>query len=159
MNNVPTLALMRALWRVNHSLERVSKRMQDDLGVTAQQRMMIRWVGKMPRITAGQLAAQLHVDAGTVSAAAGRLERRGLLRRRRDAADRRRVMLELTPAGHALDRPTRGTVESAVQRLLSAARPADVRVADRVLRALCDALDLEVARPRRAVHPQRRREP
>src|SRR4051794_36778033 len=81
------LALMQALWRVNHAIEQLSKRMELHLGVTAQQRMMVRWIGKHRRITPGQLAANLHLDAGTVSAAVRRMEDRDLVVRRRDASD------------------------------------------------------------------------
>jgi DNA-binding MarR family transcriptional regulator len=148
---------MRALWRVNHSLERMSSRMEDALGVTAQQRMVIRWVGKDRDITAGQLAARLHVDAGTVSAACKRLERKGLLRRRRDERDRRRVVLALTPNGRALDRPTAGTVESAISHLLAKTPARDVLATDRVLAALCESLDVEAARAPGAAGTKRRK--
>jgi DNA-binding MarR family transcriptional regulator len=140
---VLALDFMSVLWRLNHALERISLRMEEGLGVTAQQRMMIRWVGMVPGIGTGQLAARLHVDAGTVSAAAARLERKGLLRRRRDERDRRRVMFELTSAGRALDRPTAGTVENAVERLLHAASARDLRATDRTLAALSESLDHE----------------
>jgi DNA-binding MarR family transcriptional regulator len=151
------LDFMRSLWRVNHALERMSMRMEETLGVTAQQRMMLRWVGKRPGITAGQLAERLHVDAGTVSAAAGRLEKKGLLQRRRDPRDRRRVVLALTPRGQSLDRPTAGTVESAVQRLLRRAPPRDIGGAARVLAALSDSLDEEAANSRRQARMRKRR--
>jgi DNA-binding MarR family transcriptional regulator len=151
------LDFMRALWRVNHALERVSSRMEGALGVTAQQRMVVRWVGKDREITAGALAARLHVDAGTVSAACKRLERKGLLRRRRDERDRRRVVLALTATGRALDRPTAGTVESAISRLLADTPAREVQAAERVLAALCESLEVEAARADGAAGTKRRK--
>jgi DNA-binding MarR family transcriptional regulator len=151
------LDFMRALWRVNHALERMSSRMEESIGVTAQQRMVIRWVGKDRDITAGQLAARLHVDAGTVSAACKRLERKGLLRRRRDERDRRRVVLALTATGRALDRPTAGTVESAISRWLERTPSRDVQATDRVLTALSESLEVEAARADGAAGTKRRR--
>src|SRR5512147_2990729 len=92
----PTLDFLEHLWRLNHALERLSGRMTKVLGVTAQQRLVIRCIGKFPHITAGQLARLLHLDPGTVSATLRRLEAQGVLVRRRDRRDRRCVMLRLT---------------------------------------------------------------
>jgi MarR family transcriptional regulator, organic hydroperoxide resistance regulator len=140
----PAIDFMREIWRVNRALERVSKRMEATLGLTAQQRMMIRWIGKFPDITPGRLASQLHVDAGTVSSALARLERRRLLERRRDDDDKRRVSLRLTTQGQTFDRPTHGTVESAVMRLLERASSRDLSATRRILGALTDELDREM---------------
>ena len=64
----PELDFLRRLWRLSHALERVSSRMKRRLGVTAQQRMILRCVGKYPGLPAGQLAELLHLDPGTISA-------------------------------------------------------------------------------------------
>jgi MarR family transcriptional regulator, organic hydroperoxide resistance regulator len=139
----PALELLTHVWMLNHALERVSSRMDRDLGVTAQQRLVLRCVGKFPGITAGQLATVLHLDPGTISAALRRLEAKGLLDRRRDLRDRRRVNLGLTAQGRALDRPTDHTVEHGVDRLLDTARQADLTTAKRVLRRLTELLIIE----------------
>lgn len=115
----PALDFLRRLWRLNHALEMLSSRMDQRLGVTAQQRLVIRCVGKYPGVTAGQLAALLHIDPGTASATLKRLEEKGLLEKRRDPRDMRRTTLGLTAQGRKLDRPMQGTVEEASERLLS----------------------------------------
>ncbi len=140
------LEFMRALWQLNHALERISKSMERALGVTAQQRMIVRCVGKYPGIVAGHLAAQLHLDPGTVSAALGRLERKGLLKRRRDDRDRRRVTLGLTPAGRKVDQLDAGTVESAIGRLLEASSGPDLAATRRVLESLTRLIEAESKR-------------
>src|SRR6478609_5163661 len=84
------LDLMRKLWTLNHELERLSARVQRRFGITAQQRMTLRIVGRFPGITAGRLSAVLCVDAATVSTTLARLESRGLLTRTKDPHDRRR---------------------------------------------------------------------
>lgn len=117
----PALEFLQHLWRLNQALERLSSRMERTLGITAQQRLVIRCVGKYPGMTAGQLARVLHLDPGTVSAALRRLEGKGVLARRRDRRDKRRVTLGLTAKGRTLDRPAAGTVEHAVERLLGSA--------------------------------------
>lgn len=143
----PALMLLQRLWRLNHALERVSTRMERSLGVTAQQRLVIRCLGKYPGMTAGQLAGLLHVDPGTVSAALKRLEHKGLVLRRRDPKDRRRASLGLTEQGRALDQPSEGTVESAVERLLAAAEPRQLDAATALLDQLVEALERETAAP------------
>ncbi len=122
------LEFLRRLWRLNHALERLSGRMAKELGVTAQQRLVIRCLGKYPGITAGQLARLLHVDPGTISATLRRLEQRRLIERPRDPVDNRRVALGLTKKGRALDVPAAGTVESAVEALLASGTAAEAKV-------------------------------
>jgi DNA-binding MarR family transcriptional regulator len=134
------LELMRRLWALNHELERMSGRMSRVLGITAQQRMVLRIVGRFPGITSGRLSELLCVDAATVSTAVTRLEKRGLLRRQRDPRDGRRVSVALTPAGRALDVPTTGTIEAAVEAALATCAPSDLRGARRLLEALTHAL-------------------
>lgn len=139
----PALEFLTHVWMLNHALERVSSRTDRDVGITAQQRLALRCVGKFPGMTAGQLASVLHLDPGTVSAALRRLEAKGLLERRRDPRDRRRVNLGLTAAGRALDRPMDHTVEHGVDQLLKTARPADLNAAREVLRLLTSLLIAE----------------
>jgi MarR family transcriptional regulator, organic hydroperoxide resistance regulator len=138
----PTVEFMQSLWRLNHALERLSRRMEANWGVTAQQRMIVRCVGRYPGITANQLARQLHVDAGTVSAALGRLERKGLLERRRADRDRRRLTLGLTAAGRAIDQVA-GSLERAVETLLGASSGDELASTRRVLESLTLLLEAE----------------
>ena len=132
------LDFMRGLWQLNHALERLSSKMEDARGVSAQQHWIIRCVGKYPGMTAGQLASQLHLDRGTVSAALGRLERKSLLERRRDPRDRRRVVLGLTRRGRALYAPS--TLELAVDQLLASSEPEAVAATLQLLASLSERL-------------------
>ena len=115
------------------------------MGVTAQQRVMVRFVGLAPGISPGHLAELLHLDPGTVSTTVRRLEAKGLLLRRRDAIDARRTTLFLSARGRRLDRPTDGTVESAVAALLTERSSEDMTTTSRVLDDLTELLDRESA--------------
>jgi DNA-binding MarR family transcriptional regulator len=141
------LDFLQRLWQLNHALEKVSSRMEKRLGVTAQQRLILRCVGKYPGMTAGQLASLLHVDPGTVSASLSRLEGKGLLERRRDPRDKRRASLGLTAKGRALDHAAAGTVERAVERLLHGANADElasmVKIVDQLTGLLGEELNVE----------------
>jgi DNA-binding MarR family transcriptional regulator len=136
----PTLDFLAVLWELNHALETTSSRMQIELGVTAQQRMVIRIVGKFPGIAAGQLASLLRIHPGTLSTALARLEGRSLLSRQRDAHDKRRVILSLTEKGRRLDVPTSRTIESAATRVLKRVSDRDRATTLRCLQAIVDEL-------------------
>jgi DNA-binding MarR family transcriptional regulator len=123
--------------------------MDQRLGVTAQQRLVVRCVGKYPGMTAGHLAKLLHIDPGTASATLKRLDEKGILARRRDPRDRRRIALGLTAKGRQLDRPLQGSVEDAAERLLAEVRPADTVRAVLLLERLAKLLETShVRRPR-----------
>jgi DNA-binding MarR family transcriptional regulator len=143
----PALGFLRQLWRVNHAIERLSSRMEWEFGVSAQQRLMLRCVGKFPGITAGQLASLLHVDAGTVSATLRRLENKGLLERRRTAQDRRRVSLGLTARGQRLAEPQLRTVEHALDCFVESIPPEELLAARSALNALAQLLESELEAP------------
>ena len=132
---------MRAVWALNHAVEVTSKQMESEVGLTIQQRMILRFIGKYPGLTAGRMANLLMVHKATVSAALKRLEARRLVRRVRDPNDQRRATLLLTAKGRALDVPATGTVESAAAHLLRVSAPRDVVAAQRVMRAMVDALE------------------
>jgi DNA-binding MarR family transcriptional regulator len=142
----PPLDLLQRFWQLSHAFERLSMHMEARIGITAQQRLVLRCVGKYPGIAASQLASILQLDRGTVSATLKRLEVRGLLQRRHDPRDRRRISLGLTAAGRALNEPTEGTVEHAVQLLLSEVGPDDITRTKAVLRRLSELVEAERVR-------------
>jgi DNA-binding MarR family transcriptional regulator len=133
------LDFMRRFWQLNHALERLSSKMEGELAVSAQQHWIIRCVGKYPGLTPGQVAAQLHLDPGTVSAALRRLEQKELIVRRRDPRDRRRVSLGLTRRGRTLY--TASALERAVDRWLAHSDPRAVATALRMVASLSESLE------------------
>ena len=111
------------------------------LGITAEQRMALRLVGRKPGIAAGELARLLHVDAGTVSAALKRLESKRLVARVRSEADKRSVGVSLTRKGRTFEVPNELTVEAAVERTLSSSSSREVSAALKVLERLIVELE------------------
>ncbi len=62
--------------------------------------MLVLWE-KQPQ-SVGSLGTRLHLDSGTLTPLLKCLEKAGLILRRRDPEDERRVLITLTPQGQAL---------------------------------------------------------
>jgi DNA-binding MarR family transcriptional regulator len=138
-----TLRFMRVLWALDHSLQASSKHMEAKLGVTGPQRLAVRIVGKLPGISAGDLAAVLHIHPSTLTGILRRLEERAAIRRVPDLVDGRKVHLVLTKRGESIDKLNSGTVEAAVRRALSNLTPKNVGTAERVLSLVVREMDAE----------------
>ena len=137
------LDFIRLLWAVDHQLHSASKRMIGRIGLTAPQRLALRFIGREPGIGLGALAARLHLDPGTVTGVVQRLEAADLVTRSRSEGDTRRMHLDLTSRGRALNRQRKGTIEAAVRRTLRAVSAADATAAELVLRRLAKDLEAE----------------
>lgn len=75
------------------------------VGLTAQQHQVLLAVKGFPgreQVTIGQLAERLNLKHHSVVGLVDRLMRRGLMVRRHDEADRRKVRIALTPRAEAL---------------------------------------------------------
>jgi len=136
-----TLEFMRLLWALDHVLHKRSKWMSRRFGVTGPQRLALRVIGREPDVSAGRLAGILKVHPSTLTGILQRVERRGLLFRRVDPRDRRRVRLELTPSGRAVTASSGGSIEDLVARVLRRTPPVRLAATTGVLKALVGALE------------------
>jgi MarR family transcriptional regulator, organic hydroperoxide resistance regulator len=134
------LQFMQLLWAVVHGLERTSKRMTLEVGVTGPQRLVLRVVGLFPGASAGDVAGILHVHPSTLTGVLHRLTAQGLLHRVEDKVDRRRAVLRLTPRGSRINGHKQGTVEEAVTRALAGVSARDRAATRRVLQRLAQWL-------------------
>src|SRR6476659_6002179 len=107
----PILDFMRLLWSVEHGLQRISKRMENELGITGPQRLVLRVVGQFPGLSAGELAHIVRLHPSTITGILQRLVAGGWLERRTDPEDTRRVKLRLKPHATPYTKTTKGTVE------------------------------------------------
>jgi DNA-binding MarR family transcriptional regulator len=139
------LEFLRLLWAVDHRLKSTSKKMELTLGLTGPQRLVVRLVGQFPGIGAGRLARILHVHPSTLTGVLKRLVTRGYLERHSNPRDARRALFFLTAAGRAVDVPLAGTVEDAVDRVLSRMSRAQLAAARDVFTVLAAELGVEQA--------------
>ena len=154
--NLPdVLQFMQLLWAVVHGLERVSKRMTGDVGVTGPQRLVLRVVGLCPGMSAGDLAAVLHVHPSTLTGVLQRLVGQRLLARSDDPSDRRRAILRLTKRGARINAARQGTVEASIARALEGISDRDRIATRRVLQRLAAHLEPPNTPARRSRAPSR----
>jgi DNA-binding MarR family transcriptional regulator len=75
-----------------------SQAMAERLGVSSTDLECLDIIAMRGPITAGELAKASGLTTGAITGLADRLEQAGLAKREADAADRRKVMLQITPA-------------------------------------------------------------
>lgn len=134
------LEFMRLLWSLTHGMQSRSKRMESALGVTGPQRLAVRILGRSPGMTAGALANAMCVHPSTLTGILRRLESHGLVEKKRDRNDGRKVLLVLTGAGKKLDGHQSGTTEAAVRRTLARLDDSEIEIARKVLELLTEEI-------------------
>ena len=84
------------------------------LGINRTDARALDVIERLGRVSAGELAREMHLTTGAVTTVVDRLERAGYARRVPDPTDRRRVIVEATPAIKRLAAEFYGTREQAV---------------------------------------------
>ena len=114
----------------------------DYLGINRTDARCLAIIERLGGVTAGRLARESGLSTGAVTTVLDRLERAGLARRTSDPEDRRRVLVEMTPAAReANEELYRPLVEAATEQLLrySEEELALLREYHRASRALTEA--------------------
>lgn len=109
-------------------------------GLSVPQFRCLNFVAKRPGRTLGDLADLLGVTPPTASAMIDRLVRAGWLRSDTDEADRRRLRLSPTPAGHALLARIAQDARADLARALAPCDPAELDAITTGLAALTRVL-------------------
>lgn len=104
---VSPLEVANDLRPVLFRLTRELRKETEQLGVTGRQVTLLWLVKRSPGLTLRALAEEEGISPPALSGHVDRLEDAGLLERVRSSVDRRRVGLELTPAGERLLRRVR----------------------------------------------------
>lgn len=91
-----------ALYSASRSLTALYRELLAPLGLTYPQYLVMQLLWQGEPSTVGALGERLELDSGTVSPLLRRLEKAGLLERRRSAVDERAVLVHLTDAGREL---------------------------------------------------------
>jgi len=137
----PILDFLRLLWSIEHGLQRMSKRMEGELGITGPQRLVLRVVGRFPGISAGELAHIVRLHPSTITGILQRLVARGLIDRTRDPGDSRKARLRLKRRARAFTQVSPGTVELVVTKALRRVGASNVKAARKVLTEIAQQFD------------------
>ena len=91
-----------ALYSSSLAMTKMYKPLLEPLGLTYPQYLVMLVLWEHDAIPVSDIGTHLQLDSGTLTPLLKRLQANGLLRRERDKADERRVLLHLTAAGRAL---------------------------------------------------------
>jgi MarR family transcriptional regulator, organic hydroperoxide resistance regulator len=95
-----------ALYAASNHMTRLFVPFLKKLGVTYPQYLVLVVLWERGAQGVGELASALQMDLGTLSPMLKRVEAKGLVTRRRQAKDERRVLVDLTPKGVSLRKRT-----------------------------------------------------
>ena len=88
--------IVASIRRIIRAIDLQSRRLQDRYKLTGPQLATLREAHKLGGLTISALARAVHLSQPTVSGILSRLERRGLVVRKRSEGDRRSVVIEVT---------------------------------------------------------------
>ena len=91
-----------ALYSASHAMTKTYKPMQDRLGLTYPQYLVMLVLWEQDAILVKDIGARLFLDSGTLTPLLKRLESNGLVSRNRNPLDERQVRVGLTDQGRAL---------------------------------------------------------
>ncbi len=91
-----------ALYSSSLAMTKLYKPLLAPLGLTYPQYLVMLLLWELDEASVSQLGERLQLDSGTLTPLLKRLEQAGLLQRRRDTGDERRVLVQLSDAGRRL---------------------------------------------------------
>jgi len=91
-----------AVYSANLAFGKAYKPLLEELGLTYTQWIILVALWERDEETVGGLGEQLFLESNTLTPILKKLEEQGYLRRRRDPADERQVLVSLTEAGRRL---------------------------------------------------------
>jgi DNA-binding MarR family transcriptional regulator len=133
-------AVVRAL-RIN------TRAIELEIGISLAQLFVLQQVAQRPATSLNDLAERTATHQSSVSVVVRRLVDRGLVTRRSDTADKRRVQIELTAAGEKLLVGAPETIQVRLMDALSHLSPAERKQLAQLLSKWLDAAKISYASP------------
>src|SRR3989441_9662911 len=137
--------LIALITQISKALHRRTS--EELLGMRLKQFMLLGYVRDHPAVSQQELETALLIDANSVVLLLNELEAAGLSVRRRDAHDRRRHLVEITPAGRVAVERAEKARESLEDAILTDFTADERAALTKVLRRLLDALSQAAPEP------------
>lgn len=140
--------ILRSLRRIFHAVDRHSRRLARQHGLTEPQAICLNAIQRAGEINPGLLARTMSLSPPTVTGILDRLQKRSLIARERTARDKRQVVVCLTQTGRQLLAASPPPLQERFTRRLAELPPARQRqiagALNEVVR-LMEAEDIEAA--------------
>jgi MarR family transcriptional regulator, lower aerobic nicotinate degradation pathway regulator len=136
-------AVLDGIRRLVRTLRLSSRVAEQEVGLSGAQLFVLQTLGKKEPLTLGDLAHATSTDPSSVSVVVARLVEKRLIRRRRDAADARRLSLSLTAAGRAVYRRAPHAEQETLVKALEELPQADRRSLARLLNDVVRRMGLD----------------
>jgi len=101
-----------AIYSTAHAFNRVYKPLLDRLGLTYPQYLVMLVLWERDGVPVKDIGERLFLDSGTLTPLLKRLEAAQLIKRTRNTADERQVLIALTPQGQVLKEKARTVPQS-----------------------------------------------
>ena len=138
----PARTAEEALRRIVRGLRVASRQIEDGASVSAAQLFVLQQIAESPRMSVREIADRTMTDRTSVAHLLERLERDGLVARRRSDQDRRRYEIVLEPKGEALLAKAPLSPTAQVLRAMHQLSPSELAALTRGLQLLVKAMGL-----------------
>lgn len=133
--------ILRSLRRITRAIDLHSRHLAAKHQLTAPQLVCLRHLASESPTTPGMLAKNVSLSQATVTGILDRLEKKGLVVRKRDQKDRRRVSLHLTDLGLKVIEAAPTLLQEHFVRRLDALPPAEQTKISEVLEQVVEMME------------------
>jgi DNA-binding MarR family transcriptional regulator len=141
------LRSMDAIRAVVRALRINTRAIELEIGISLAQLFVLQQVAHRPATSLNDLAERTATHQSSVSVVVRRLVDRGLVTRRADTADKRRIQIELTPAGEKLLVGAPQTIQVRLMTALEQLPAADRKQLAQLLSKWLDAAGISYTSP------------
>ncbi|WP_029012394.1 MarR family winged helix-turn-helix transcriptional regulator [Niveispirillum irakense] len=104
-----------SLYSASHAFTRIYKPLLERLGLTYPQYLVMVVLWEQDGQTVGGIGEKLFLESSTLTPLLKRLETAGLVKRERNPADERQVLIRLTPEGRDMQQQTADFLQQLVE--------------------------------------------
>jgi len=133
--------ILMAIRRVIRSVDKYSRKIYTELGLTTPQLLCLDALGKNDHIITKELAKHVNLSESTVIGIVDRLEAKQYLTRERSKEDRRKVYLSLTDAGKGILSETPSLLQDKFSTALSELKNDELEIITKSLEQVVEMMD------------------